>query len=97
MMSMGGGGRALPFREVKSARKEEIGFLESRNIWSFAPISESLENWERLPSVLDGLMSTKEEMSVWKFDVVWWPETFKGEIKIGTIYLRRHHLWKLKE
>jgi len=38
-------GGALPFREVKSARKEEIGFMESRNIWSFAPISES---WEKL-------------------------------------------------
>ena len=42
-------GGALPFREVKSARKEEIGFMESRNILSYAPISES---WEKpqLPS-----------------------------------------------
>ena len=33
-------GGDLPVKEVKAARKEEIGYMGGRNIWSFKPIQE---------------------------------------------------------
>ena len=35
----------LEVKEVKAARKEEVGYMENRKIWSIAPTSEC---WEKL-------------------------------------------------
>ena len=33
-------GRELPIREVKAARKEEVTYMEKREIWGLSPIQE---------------------------------------------------------
>ena len=35
----------LEVKEVKAARKEEVGYMENRRIWSMTPVSEC---WEKL-------------------------------------------------
>ena len=82
----------MDVKEVRAARKEEVGYMQGRNIWTVVSDSES---WEvaNLQLQLDG--STLSRATVLEAD--WWPETSREVTRTETTCSRQRLRLKAKD
>jgi len=87
-------GGELPIKEVEAARKEEVGYMQSRSIWREVPIQDCWDKTGKDPvSVrwVDVNKGGEDRMEVRSRLVA---RDFKGGDKDRDDLLRQHRLWK---
>ena len=85
----------IPLEEIKAARREELQFMQSRNLWTVVPKKECLRLTGKQPVSVRWVDTNKGRGGAIDVRSKWWREISKATIRIVTTYLPKRLRWKL--